>query len=341
MKILVDAFGGDFCPFEAVKGAVEYVEQGGNAEITLVGMEDEINKVFEENNFSKKNISIINATQVITCEEAPTDAFKNKQDSSMMVGIKNLKSGEYDALVSSGSTGALLTGAVLKIGRLKGVSRPALGTLLPTVKGGKVMFLDCGANVDCKPINLVHFAIMANVYMKNVEGIDNPRIALLSNGAEDQKGDELTKTVNEMLRKIPEINFVGNAEGCDILSGDFDAIITDGFSGNIAIKSLEGTAGAILSVLKKNIMESLKAKIGFQFFLKKAFKKTLKQLDYNSMGGAVFLGVNGVIAKSHGSSKSKTFVGTLFQAEKAVQNNINADIVEGVNLDSVKSLKVE
>ena len=323
MKILLDAFGGDNSPSEVIKGAVDYINEGGNLEVCLVGMEDEINKVFLENGYSKKNISILNATEVITCEEAPTEAFRKKPNSSICVGLDALKGEDYGAFVSAGSTGALLTAAIFKAGRIKGVSRPALAPLLPNVKGGKTMLLDCGANADCKPQYLLHFAVMADVYMRLVEKIENPRIGLLSNGTEDQKGNELIHAVNPALKSVSSLNFIGNVEGRDILSGDYDIVVADGFSGNVALKSLEGAIASLLDILKTNIKKSILAIIGYKFFMKKAFKNTKKVLDYNTQGGAVFLGVNGVVVKAHGSSKAVAFKNALFQAEEAVKHNVS------------------
>ncbi len=341
MKILVDAFGGDNSPLEVIKGAVKYVEEGGASEVCLVGKQDVIENLFTENNFSKKNITVMNADEVITCEEAPTEAFRKKPNSSICVGLDAMRKEDYDAFVSAGSTGAVLTAGVFKTGRVKGVSRPALGTLMPTVSGGQVLFLDCGANADCKPVNLVHFAIMADVYMKNVAGIENPRIGLLSNGAEDQKGNELIKTVNGALRSLKSINFIGNVEGRDIMSGVCDIVVTDGFSGNVALKSIEGAANTILGVLKTNIKKSLMAMIGFKFFMKKAFKNTLKVMNYKDREGAVFLGVNGVIVKAHGSSKAPAFVHAIRQAEKAASTDINTEIASRLQAEEIKELIFE
>ncbi len=340
MKILMDAYGGDNAPLEAVKGAVEYVAEGGKSEICLVGMVDEIKKIMEENNFSSKNITFMNATEVITCDESPTEAFKKKPDSTITVALNALKTKEYDAFVSAGSTGALLTACVLKTGRIKGVSRPALATLMPKPNGESCMFLDCGANADCKPVNLVHFAVMADVYMKQIYGLKSPKIGLLCNGTEDKKGNELTHAVFNALKEVKSLNFVGNVEGRDILSGACDVIVADGFTGNAALKSIEGAVNAMLGTLKTNIMESKSAKLGF-LFMKKAFKKTMNHLDYTKRGGAVFLGVNGVIAKSHGSSKATSFKATLKQAEEAVYRNVNQEIAVRLSADEIKELKFE
>ena len=341
MKILLDAFGGDNSPIEVIKGAVNYVEGGGKSQIYLVGMKEVIEEVFAKNNFSQKNISIIDAREVITCEESPTEAYRKKPNSTISVALDNLKTGEYDAFVSAGSTGAVLTASIFKSGRIKGVSRPGLGTLMPTLSGGETLFMDCGANADCKPINIVHFAIMADVYMKKIKGIENPKIGLLSNGTEDKKGNELVHAVLPALKSIKSINFIGNVEARDIMSGACDIVVTDGFSGNIALKSIEGTVTAILSILKRNIKASKKASIGYKLFMQDTFKSTVKSLDYNSRGGAVFLGVNGVVAKAHGSSKAPAFEASLYQVENAVANRVNAEIAERLSAEEITSLKFE
>lgn len=340
MKILLDAFGGDNSPLEVIKGAVDYVNEGGKAEVCLVGKVDEVKDIIAKNGFSDKNLSFMNATEVITCHESPTEAFRKKPDSTITVALNALKTGEYGAFVSAGSTGALLTAAVLKTGRIKGVSRPALGTLMPTIKGNPTLFMDCGANADCKPQNLVHFAVMADTYMKTVYGIKNPRIGLLCNGTEDKKGSELTHAAFAALKQLDDINFVGNIEGRDILTGELDVVVTDGFSGNVAVKSIEGAANAIISILKENIMASFKAKMGF-LLMKKAFKKTMKALDYNSRSGACFLGINGVICKCHGSSKAPAFKAALFQAENDIAHDIRAELTARFQDEKLKELKFE
>ncbi len=340
MKILLDAFGGDNSPLEVVKGAVEYVSEGGKAEVCLVGKEDVVKQIIKDNGLSDKNLTFMNATEVITCEEAPTDAFKKKPDSSITVGMKALKTGEYGAFVSAGSTGAVLTAGVLVAGRLKGVKRPGLGTVMPTVAGNPTFFMDCGANAECKPEFMVQFAIMGDAYMKKVYGVKSPRIGLLCNGTEEEKGSPLTHAVYNALKQVEGINFIGNVEGRDILSGNCDVVVTDGFSGNVAVKSIEGAAKCIIAVLKKNIMSSFKAKLGF-LFMKKAFKNTMKEMDYNRRGGAVLLGVNGVICKAHGSSKAPAIKAALFQAETAIVNDVKAEISARLTDEKLSLIKYE
>ncbi len=340
MKILLDAFGGDNSPNEIIKGAIDYLKEGGKAELTLVGKVDEVKALVKEYGANESDFAYMNATEVITCEEAPTEAFRKKPDSTITVSMAALRSGEYGAFVSAGSTGAVLTAAVLKAGRLKGIQRPGLGTILPSINGNPVMFMDVGANADCKPEYLVQFAVMADAYMKKIYGLTSPKVALLCNGTEDEKGSSFTHSVFKALKQVDGINFVGNIEGRDILTGNYDVIVTDGFSGNVAIKSTEGAANAIIAILKKNILSSFKAKIGF-LLMKKAFKATMKEVDYNNRGGAVLLGVNGVIVKSHGSSKAQAIKASLYQAEKAIKEDIKSEIVARLADEKLKEIVYE
>ncbi len=328
-KIVVDCFGGDDSPMVNVNGAIDALNESKNISLILSGDAEKIGTVLKEKTYDKSRVEIIDAKDVISCEELPTEAIKNKPESSMVKAFAALKE-KGDALVSIGSTGALLVGSVLKIGRIKGVSRPALAPVLPTLNGGGVVFLDAGANADCKEINLLHFAVMGSVYAENVLKIEKPKVALLSNGPEEVKGNELTKSVHAQLKTCKEINFIGNIEARDILSGIADVVVTDGFSGNIAIKSMEAVAGAVFGKLKEEIYDSFSAKIG-ALFMKKSLKAVKNTLDYNKKGGAVFLGIDKVIIKSHGSSKASAVKAAVLQAEKACENNLNGGIFEALS----------
>jgi len=253
-------------------------------------------------------------------------AIKTKKDSSLVVAFDKLKADdEIIGLISAGSTGAVLTGGFLKIGRIKGVSRPALSPLLPTKKGTQVLLIDCGANMDTDPLNLCHFAIMGSCYMESL-GVKKPRVALLSVGVEDAKGKELTKEAFAMLKKLP-INFVGNMEAREILSGNYDVIVADGFCGNIALKTVEGTALFVLDGLKTAIKSSFWAKFGALFMLK-SFKKLKNKLDYKQYGGSLFLGCKKNIFKAHGDSKAESFMSVIRQAVNIAKSNINGKIEE-------------
>ncbi len=330
-KVVLDAFGGDNAPLEIVKGAVKAVNQRNDVIIVLVGKEDKIKELLAEENYNKHQIEIVNATDVIINNESPTMAIRRKKQSSLVVALDILKNDEsVCGLVSAGSTGAVLTGGFLKIGRMKGVSRPALGPILPTVNGKQVMLIDCGANMDSKPINLCHFALMGSSYMKGVYGIEKPRVALLNVGVEDKKGNDLVKAAFPMLKELP-INFVGNMEARDALSGDFDVIVADGFAGNILLKSTEGAIKAVTSILKPEIKKSFVSKMGY-LLMKKPFKVLKDTLDHESYGGSPFLGCKKIIIKSHGSSHAHSIYMSIGQvlalAESNVYKKLEKDILK-------------
>lgn len=314
MKIIIDAYGGDNSPSEIIKGALAALKEKENFDLVFVGKESGIKSVLAGEEYDELRVSVVNAEDVISCNESPADAIRKKPDSSIVKSVKILKDDDNaGAFVSAGSTGAVLTAAVLLSPRIKGVNRPALAPLFPNMKGGETLFLDCGANVDCKPINLVQFALMGSVYMSEVKGVANPRVALLSNGTEDAKGNTLTKDAFALLKDCDGINFVGNMEARDILSGDYDVVVTDGFNGNIALKSMEGAIGCIFTELKKEIYSSFSSKIG-GMLLKKSFKKIKDKLDYNKRGGALLLGMQKTVVKAHGASKAEAFKNAVLQA---------------------------
>lgn len=340
MKIVLDVMGGDYSPEQTTQGAVKALNEDKDLKIAMFGDEAAINKILSDSKCDMSRVEVFDAKDVITNEESPTMAIKLKKESSLVKSLEYLMANDdADALVSSGSTGAVLTGAFMKIGRIKGISRPALAPVLPTVTGGSVILCDCGANVDCKAVNILHFAYMGAAYAMCQTGVKNPRIGLLSNGAEDKKGNELTKEAFDLLKESP-LNFVGNCEARDILSGNFDVVVCDGFNGNIALKSAEGTANAVFTLLKQGIKEGgLSAKLGAALLLK-TFKKLKKKLDYNENGGACFLGVNKVVVKSHGASKAKSVCASILQAkalaESGVVDKINA-FVKGFKSEDNKS----
>ncbi len=326
-RIIIDAFGGDNAPKEIILGALSALEQNKDFIAVLVGRKTEIEKILACENYDKSRVEILDAEDVITCEEEPAMAIRKKTNSSIVVGLKELKEKEDAvAFVSAGSTGAVLVGATLRLGRIKGVNRPALCPVLPTITGGKVLLLDSGANADCKHVNLCQFALMGNVYA-NALGIENPRVALLSNGTEDEKGNTFSKEVFALLKQMKGINFIGNIEGRDILSGCCDVVVTDGFSGNVALKAMEGAIGVIFKSLKQEISKSIKSKIG-ALFLKKSFKNLKKKLDYNNQGGAMFLGTIKPVIKAHGSSKSVAIANSVLQACALADFNINQKITD-------------
>ena len=326
MRIAVDGYGGDYSPNEVVKGVVSALNSDPAISVLLTGKSDELRKLLGENTFGDRLI-IKEAPTVIDCEEAPTVAVRTKKDSSLVVALDAVSSGEADGLVSAGSTGAVLIGATLKIGRIKGVERPALAPALPTVKGGNVILCDCGANVDCRPSYLVGFALMASAYLRGVYGIAVPRVGLLNNGAEETKGNAFSVEAYGLLAACDTINFIGNVEARDILSGDVDVVVADGFNGNIALKSAEGTANAVFSLLKQGIYSSTRAKLG-ALLLKPVFKDLKHKMDYNEHGGAAFLGLKKPVVKAHGSSKAKSICGAILQVRDMILGGVCESLAE-------------
>ena len=328
MTILLDAMGGDNAPDAVIKGAVKAINEI-KSDIFLIGNEKLINErvkeIFNKESINKvsERIKIYNTTEIITMEDIPTVAIKNKKDSSMVVGFRLLKEGKGDVFISAGNSGALLTGSTLLVGRIKGIDRPALAPMLPSYNKS-VMLMDAGANTNCKPINLIQFAQMANIYLKNVFKIENPKIGLLNIGTEETKGNDLTKETYKLLKENSVnygINFVGNVEGRDVFTGELDAVITDGFTGNILLKTVEGLGKFIKRSLTENLTKNIVTKIAAVPTLP-AIKKFSKTMDYKEYGGALFLGVKKPIVKAHGSSDEKLFYYTIKQAEKFAENKV-------------------
>lgn len=337
MKIIVDCFGGDNCPDAAVKGAVLAINEEKDLSVALCGDKQKISSILDTLTFDKSRVEIIEASDVISNSDKPVEAIRNKTDSSMVVALNALSEGKYDGLVSSGNTGALLTGATLLVGRIRGVARATLAPLIPTLVNGKCTILcDAGANVDCKASMLKEFAIMGNVYAKSAFGIENPSIGLLNNGAEEEKGNLLTKEAYQILKESG-LNFVGNIEAQDFVSGKVDVIVADGFDGNVAIKATEGAAKAIMTVLKQGIVNGgIKAKIGY-LLLKPVLKYVKGFLSTDTVGGAVFLGVKKVVVKAHGSSGEVPFKTTILQANKLAKQDVIKLIEDGIKSGSKDS----
>lgn len=312
VKIVIDGFGGDNAPVEIVKGSVDAINNLEDLHIVITGKEDVLKTEFAKYNYDEKRITILHADEVISMDESPTEAIRTKKNSSLVVAFDYAKANDdCVGLISAGSTGAVLTGGFLKLGRLKGIMRPALCPVLPTITGGKVAICDSGANMDCKSEWLEQFAVMGDAYLK-VLGVKKPRVALLNVGTEDHKGDTRTKETFELLKARKGLHFVGNMEARDVMSGDYDLIVSDGFSGNVLLKSIEGTAKTILKSLKNEIMASTTAKFG-ALFMKKAIKGVRNTFDYHKYGGAVLLGCKKLLVKSHGSSNAESIVACINQ----------------------------
>lgn len=330
IKIIVDAFGGDRSPSVNVEGAVKALNEIDDLYVILSGDEDILNKELSSYKYDTSRLEILDAKDVITCDDKPTEAIKRKKESSLVKALELLKtSDEIGGLVSIGSTGAILAGGVLRIGRIKGVKRPALCPILPTMKQTIVGVCDSGANVDCDPLYLQQFAIMGSLYLENTFGIKKPRVALLNVGVEEEKGDLLRKETFQLLKETTEINFVGNMESRDLLSGNYDLIVCDGFSGNVLIKTTEGACLEMLKLLKKSFKSSFKNKIG-ALILKKDIMNIKNYMDYNNYGGAVLLGVNKTIVKGHGSSKAEAVYNCVKQAYNMEKNHLCQAISEKI-----------
>lgn len=333
MRIILDAMGGDNAPDANIKGAVNAINKV-KAEVVLVGKEDVIRSKIKE--FYRKELEEIsdrlkiqNANETIEMEDTPTLAIKHKKDSSMVVGFKMLKAEEGDVFISAGNSGALLTGATLLVGRIKGIDRPALAGILPAYKS-QLLLIDAGSNTNCKPINLLQFAQMSSIYLKNTYGIENPAIGLLNIGTEETKGNELVRESYKLLKEKSEelnINFVGNVEGRDAFSGKIHAIVTDGFTGNVFLKTTEGLGKFVKRSLTESFTKNLLSKI-LSIPALPAIKRFSKTMDYKSYGGALFLGVKKPVVKAHGSSDALLFEYTIIQAEKFVENKAVDKMIE-------------
>ncbi len=324
MKVVVDAFGGDNAPLEIVEGVKLALNKIKELEVILCGKEETLKPMIEG---YQNRIEIIDADEIIKNEDHPTLAIRQKKNSSLVRAYDILKErDDVIGLVSAGSTGAVLAGAIMKIGRIKGISRPALAPILPTKKSSDVIIIDSGANIDCKPINLLHFALMGSAYYSIIYNKENPRVALLNNGSEEGKGNELAKESFPLLKGAP-INFIGNKEGGDFMSGDVDVMVADGFAGNALLKGTEGAVMAVLSLMKHSIKSHFWSKIGY-IFMKKTFKELKGRIDIlNKHGGSPLLGCKKLVVKNHGSCK---------------RNNICASIEQTIVLNDSKLInKIE
>ena len=321
VKIVVDVMGGDHAPEEQIAGAVDALARDRELSLILVGDQARIQAELDHLYYDASRVEVVHASETIGMEEVPTKAVKTKKDASLVVAFRLLKEGKADGLVSSGSTGAVLTAGVLILGRLKGVSRPALCPAIPNHRGEVTFLCDCGANLECKPVNLVHFAIMASAYAQAAYGVKEPKVGLLNNGTEDHKGLALHQEVNALLKETKGISYVGNREGRDLMYGDVDVMVCDGFTGNIAMKSVEGCGKAVSEILKREYTRTFFTKL-CAGFSKGIITNIRKGLDYEACGGAVFLGLSKVVVKGHGNSKRKGFAVCIKQAAEAVRGDM-------------------
>ena len=334
IRVAVDAMGGDNAPAEIVKGAVEALKASTDLKVILVGQEEAVQQELSKYQYDASRMEVVNATEIIEMAEPPVQAIRLKKDSSIVVAMKLVKNGEADAFVGAGSTGAVLVGGQLIVGRLKGVERPPLAPLLPTEKGASLL-IDCGANVDARPSHLVQFAKMGSIYMEHVVGIKNPRVAIVNIGAEEEKGNALVKETFPLLKACQDINFIGSIEARDIPSGYADVIVCEAFAGNIILKLYEGVGATLISMVKKGMMSTLRSKIG-ALLVKPALKTTLKKFDTSQYGGAPLLGLKGLVVKTHGSSKAVEIKNSILQCVTFVEQGMNDKIKAGIQAEEMK-----
>ncbi len=330
IRVAVDAMGGDNAPDEIVKGAVEAVATRDDIKVLLVGQQDVVAEELGKYDYPKEQIEIVHAEEVIETAEPPVMAIRKKKDSSIVVAMNMVKHKEADALVSAGSSGAILVGGQVIVGRIKGIERPPLAPLIPTEKGVSLL-VDCGANVDARASHLVQFAKMGSIYMEHVVGVKNPHVAIVNIGAEEEKGNALVKETFPLLKECTDINFVGSIEAREIPHGEADVIVCEAFTGNVILKLYEGLSSTLVGAIKQGMMSSLKSKIGAALALP-ALKKTLKAFDASAYGGAPLLGLNGLVVKTHGSAKSKEVKNSIIQCvtfkEQEINEKIKKNIVE-------------
>lgn len=328
MNIMIDGMGGDHAPEEIVKGAVQAAKEISST-VSIIGREERINECLQALNWNGDNIEVVNATEVISNNESPAMAVRKKKDSSISKGMRMLKEGEVDAFISGGSTGALLSAGLLILGRIRGIKRPAIAAFFPKIgMNDTSLILDCGANAESRPEYLLQYGIMGSIFVEKVKGIENPEVMLLNVGAEEEKGDPLHKESFELLRNA-DINFKGNCEGRDVPFGCCDVVVTDGFSGNVFLKSSEGVALAVMKRIKQKMTEGLAAKAGALLSYNK-LKEIKKEFDYSEEGGAPILGLKGPVLKIHGSSKANAVYNAILKAVPYVEQDVTALIENAI-----------
>ena len=332
VNVAVDAMGGDNAPAEIVKGAVEAINEDKRVKVFLVGRESVIREELRKHTYDASQLEIVHAEEVIETAEPPVMAIRKKKDSSIVKSMYMVKDGVCDAFVSAGSTGAVLVGGQVIVGRIKGVERPPLAPLIPT-ENGVCLVLDCGANVDARPSHLLQFAKMGSIYMESVIGIKNPRVGIVNIGAEEEKGNALVKETYPLLKNCPGINFIGSVEARDIPAGAADVVVCEAFVGNVILKLYEGVGATLIKKVKSGMMTSLRSKLG-ALLVKPALKKTLKTFDTEEYGGAPLLGLNGLVVKTHGSSKAVEIKNSILQCIAFKEQKINEKIKEKIMLEN-------
>lgn len=333
--VVLDAMGGDHAPGEMVKGAINAVNMRDDIKVILVGQEDVIKEEIGKYQYPEDKIGIVHAEEVIETAEPPVNAIRKKKNSSIVVGMNMVKNKEADAFVSAGSSGAILVGGQVIVGRIRGIERPPLAPIIPT-ESGVSLLIDCGANVDARPSHLVQFAKMGSIYMEHVVGIKNPRVAIVNIGAEEDKGNALVKETFPLLKACTDINFVGSIEAREIPHGGADVIVCEAFVGNVILKLYEGLSSTLISLVKQGMMSSVTSKIGAAMALP-ALKKTLKEFDASKYGGAPLLGLNGLVVKTHGSAKAMEVTNSIIQCVTFKNEDINGKIKKNIIVSEEKT----
>lgn len=328
IRVALDAMGGDNSPSEIVAGAVLAVNARNDIMVLLIGPKDVVSYELKKHTYNTEQIEVMNATEIIQTDESPVNAIRKKKDSSIVVGMNMVRHQEADAFVSAGSSGAILVGGQVIVGRIKGVERPPLAPLIPTEKGVSLL-IDCGANVDARPSHLVQFAKMGSVYMEHIIGIEKPRVAIVNIGAEEEKGNALVKETFPLLKACSNINFIGSIEAREIPHGGADVIVTEAFVGNVILKLYEGVGATLMSKVKTGMMTNFRSKLG-ALLVKPALKETLKSFDASQYGGAPLLGLNGLVVKTHGSSKRTEICNAIIQCVAFKEQKINEKMKESL-----------
>lgn len=332
VHVALDAMGGDNSPAEIIEGALIAVKKSNDIKVTLCGKEDVIKDYLKDKDYPKDRIRIENAEEVISTDEAPVMAIRKKKDSSIVKGMHLVKAGECDAFVSAGSSGAVLVGGQLIVGRIKGVERPPLAPFIPSkTEKGVSLLIDCGANVDARASQLVQFAKMGSIYYENVLGVKNPRVGIVNIGVEEEKGNMLVKETYPLLKNCPDINFIGSVEAREIPNGAAEVIVCEAFVGNVILKFYEGVGSMFLGTIKNTLMASLRGKLG-GLLIKPLLKTAMKEFDASEYGGAPLLGLNGLVVKAHGNATRKEISNALIQCQTFKEHNINQQIADGINI---------
>ncbi|MDE6441237.1 MAG: phosphate acyltransferase PlsX [Clostridia bacterium] len=337
IKIILDAMGGDNAPYATVAGAVQALEKDKQLYLVLTGRQGDIERELKKYKYDKSRLEIVDCPDVIDMNDSPTEAVKRRQSSLMAAYWLLKKEDDICGMVTAGSTGATIVGGQLILGRIRGIKRPALCPAIPNSRGGVTLLVDCGANAECKSIMLCQFAVLGTAYAKAGFGIKTPKVGLLNNGTEEHKGDPLRQETYKILSEMKGIDFIGNVEGRDIMLGECDVVVADGFSGNIALKSMEGCGKLVLGVLKSEIKSSLSSKIGY-LFMRKALKRMRAKLDFDKYGGALLLGLKKPVIKSHGSSKPESVANSIANAASIYRGNLIPaveELLQSADLDSL------